>query len=288
MFFAAVALVAAAGFAQSSGDRPAPKFLGGKPDQAEGGRILAGFRHVGIQGDYWAKFELRVMPRKGGERTLAGEMFGTQTADGPLTRLHVDDPGEKGGSHLQLYLFRGGERPFAWEWNAGQQGVTPRRVEADQLLAPVQGTDLTLFDLQMPFLHWTDFVYEGVANVRGRPAHAFLLYPPSPLRPPANHDAPAPAAVRVFLDTQFTAMTQAEWLDGAGKPQKTITVLDLKKAGEQWIVKSIDLRNHRTRAKTRLTLTAAALDLALPPETFAPEKISQPSPSIPPAKVERF
>lgn len=250
--------------------------------------MLAGFRNAGIHGSYWLKFELRVMPRKGDERALSGEMFGTQGPDGPLTRLAVDDLGNKGGSHLQLYLFKGGASPEAWEWNYGQRGITPRKMDASQLLAPVHDTDLTLFDLLMPFLQWTDFVYEGVANVRGRPAHAFLLYPPAPLQLPANVGGAAPAAVRVFLDTQFSAMTQAEWVGEDSKPMKSVTVLDLKKVGEQWLVKSIDLRNHRTRAKTRFLVTAAALDLTLPPEVFVANNLSSPAPAVPAEKVQRF
>jgi hypothetical protein len=262
--------------------RPEPKLLGGTPDAAEGARVLAGFRNLGIQGDYWLRFELRVLPRKGDERVLQGEMLGRQGPEGPLTKLQVDDPANTGGSHLDLWMLKGGASPETWHWNAGQHGITPRRVDDADLLRPVKDTDLTLFDLQMPFLRWTDFAYEGVANVRGRPAHAFLLYPP------AGFPAEGPAAVRVFLDTQFVAMTQAEWLDSAGKATKTVTVLDLKKTGEQWIVKSIDLRNHATRAKTRFLLTAAALGLTLPAEIFEPAAISQPNPRVPADKVERF
>lgn len=250
--------------------------------------MLAGFRNVGIHGAYWLKFDLRVMPREGDERLLSGEMFGMQGPDGPLTRLEVDDLGNKGGSHLQLYLFKGGAAPEAWEWNHGQRGITPGKMEADQLLAPVHDTDLTPFDLLMPFLQWKDFIYEGVANVRGRPAHAFLLYPPTPLQLPANLSGEAPAAIRVFLDTQFAAMTQAEWIDADGKPLKTVTVLDLKKVGEQWLVKSIDLRNHRTRTKTRFAVTAVALDLPLSAETFLPDALSRAAPAVPPEKVTRL
>lgn len=288
MFFAALALAVVAGPGAWAASRPEPKFLGGKPDQAEGAQVLATFRNVGIHGAYWLKFDLRVMPHKGDERTLSGEMFGTQGTDGPLTRLAVDDLGNQGGSHLQLYLLKGGAAPEAWKWNYGQRGVTPGKMEDDQLLAPVHDTDLAPFDLLMPFLQWKDFVYEGIANVRGRPAHTFLLYPPAPLRLPANVTGEAPAAVRVFLDTQFSAMTQAEWVGDDGKALKSVTVLDLKKVGEQWIVKSIDLRNHRTRAKTRFAVSAAALDLELPAEMFAPNSLSDSAPAVPAEKIQRF
>jgi len=265
--------------------KPAPKYLG-KPDQTEGAQVLAGFRNVGIRGAYWLKFELNVIPRKGDERMLNGEMLGMQGADGPLTRLAVDDPANQGGSHEQRYLLRAGAKAEAWTWNPGEHGVTPHALAAEEWLEPVQGTDLTLFDLQMPFLRWSDFIYEGVANVRGRPAHAFLLYPPASFQPPAA--TLAPAAVRVFLDTQFAAMTQAEWIDADGKPLKTVTVLDLKKVGEQWLVKSIDLRNHQTRAKTRFAVTAVALDLPLTVETFVPDALSRAAPAVPAEKVTRL
>lgn len=249
--------------------------------------MLASFRNVGIHGAYWLRFELRVMPRKGDERTLHGEIFGAPGAEGPLTRLIVDDPANQGGSHEERYLLHGGARQTAWRWNAGEHGVTPHPLSQTDWLERVQDTDLTLFDLQMPFMSWTDFVYEGVANVRGRPAHAFLLYPPESFGREAPSGA-VPAAVRVFLDTQFSALTQAEWVDRAGQPLKTITVLDLKKVGDQWIIKSIDLRNHQTRAKTRFSATAAALELDLSGELFEPAALVRLSPTVPAGKIERF
>lgn len=262
--------------------RPAPKFLSAQPDQAEGARLLQSCRHVGIQGGYWLRFELRVMPRRGPERLFSGEMFGTQGEQGPLTKLSVTDPASTAGSRTQLYLLHGGGAAAAWAWNAGQRGIAPVAVTGEDLLAPLEGTDLTLFDLQMPFLHWSDFVYEGVANVRGRPAHALLLYPPAPAVPGA------PAAVRVFLDTQFNALTQTEWLDAAGRPHKTVTVLDLKKTGDQWVVKSIDLRNHATRAKTRFAVKEIATGLVLPRRMFEPGEIARAHPPVPAELVEKF
>lgn len=273
---------------EASETRPAPKYLSGRPDQAEGARVLESFRDVGVQGNYWLKFELRVMPRRGAERVIDGQMYGAPGSRGPLTRIVTHDAQNREGRATEHFVLKGGAEPMAWRWSAGQQDAMPQRVDADELLAPIEGTDLTLFDLQMPFLRWADFVYEGVANVRGRPAHAFLLYPPQPLRRPASQDAPVPAAVRVFLDTQFSAMTQAEWVDRAGKPMKTVTVLDLKKVDEQWLVKSIDLRNHATRAKTRMAVTAAALDLQFSRAPFDPEHVAQPLPMVPPEKIQRF
>jgi hypothetical protein len=264
--------------------RPAPKYLQAKPDQAEGAQVLQSFRSLGIQGTYWLKFDLRVMPHKGDERVLHGEMFGTHGQGGPLSRLSVHDSSSPDGDHEQSFIFQSGKEPSAWIRNSGQHDLLPHKMEDYDLLARVSDTDLTLFDLLMPFLHWADYVYEGVANVRGRPAHVFLLYPPVPLEAPAG--GKAPSAVRVFLDTQFSAMTQVEWLDADGKALKTVTVLDLKKVGEQWLVKSIDVRNLVTRDKTRLAFKAVALDLVLPAGTFAPDRLAEPAPPVPREKIQ--
>ena len=66
---------------------PANSLAGGKADQAEGAKILSEFRQAGIAGTYWLEFELRVMPRKGDERTLKGHLLGSRNADGPISRL---------------------------------------------------------------------------------------------------------------------------------------------------------------------------------------------------------
>ncbi len=270
LFLVLVALAAAGALAQSDKynppiDRAAP----GKADQAEGARILADFRRAGIAGDYWLSFELRVMPRQGAERTAAGTLLGMRGTAGPLSRLTV------GSQHL---LIESGPQPEAWA--AAADGViTP----ASAGLA-VADTGVTIFDLQMPFLYWTDFTYEGQAKVRGRPTHSFILRPPPGYVPPR----PGLTGVRVLIDAQFQAMVQAEQLGAKGAVEKTIVLLDLKKVGEQWLVKTIDVRDLRTRDKTRLTITAAAVGLTWPVETFASGNLLAPPPAVPPDKVVRF
>ena len=281
MFFALIASVAPVLSAQEARYRPPPSYIsGGKADQAEGAKILHDFRSAGIAGTYWLSFELRVMPRKGEERTISGQLLGTRNEFGPISRLTL--PGSGGLATEQHWLIQSGPHPAASAWS-GATGVTAALTAADAF-QPVAGTDLTLFDLQMPFLYWPEFVYEGVAKVRGRPAHSFVLYPPADL----TTARPELTGVRVLLDTQFQALVQAELLGAKGATEKTITILDLKKLGEQWMVKSIDLRNSLTRDKTRFTVNAAALNLALPPETFTPGALAAEPPGLAGIKIERF
>lgn len=258
---------------------PASWVDGGKADQAEGARILSQFHLAGIAGNYWLAFELRVMPRKGAERTVAGQLLGSRNEAGPVSRLTL--PGSAGIAGEHRWLIQSGPQPSTARWD-GASGHTADLTGADSF-QPIADTDLTPFDLQMPFLYWTDFVYEGVAKVRGRPAHSFILYPPAGLAV-----RPGLTGVRVLLDTEFQAFMQAELLGEKGATEKTITILDLKKVGEQWMPKSIDLRNNLTRDKTRLTITAAALDLVLPAETFTPAALGSEAPAVPAAKIQQL
>ncbi len=235
------------------------------------------FRAAGIAGSYWLEFSLRVMPRKGAERTVGGQLFGRRNDQGPLTRLSLANPEGR-----QDWLIQSGPQSASWMQGAGESA--PRALTAADSLVPISGTDLTIFDLQMPFLYWEDFVFEGVAKIRSRPAYSFLLYPPADLAA-ARPDL---GAVRVALDTQFHALVQAEFLDAKGELIKSISVLDLKKVGEQWFVKSIDLRNRATRDKTRFEVTAAALNLALPDTIFVPESLATPAVLPAGTKPERF
>lgn len=264
-----VALIAGPVFAQPDKfGQPTDRAAPGTADQAEGARILGEFRQADIAGDYWLSFELRVMPRKGPERTVLGALLGTRGPEGPLSRITAGDG---------RWLIESGPFPDAWTL---ENGVAVTAAPAQGLA----GTGITIFDLQRPFLYWKDFTYEGHARVRGRPTYSFVL------RPPAGQSLPVPelTGVRVLIDTQFQAMVQAELLGAKGEVLKSIALLDLKKAGEQWIPKSIDVRDHRTRDKTRFTVRAAALDLAWAAKVFTPAGLATEPPGVPAEKVVRF
>jgi hypothetical protein len=157
-------------------------------------------------------------------------------------------------------------------------------LDGAELLEPIAGTELTAFDLTMPFLEGFDVVYEGVANLRGRPAHQFIAYPP-----PALAEArPELTGVRFFLDAQFNALVQAEIIGDRGAVLKTISVLELKRTRDQWVVKTVDVRNDATRDKTRFRVTAAALGVAHPRVIFEPAHLSMEPPEISRELFENF
>jgi hypothetical protein len=246
----------------------------GLPDAAETKEILEQFRKSGIAGEYFFEFELHALPRRGEETVFRGRLWAARNEQGAINRVEVSDAAGK----VRRLLVQNGEQPRLWRFD----GVAVKSLGAAEAFEPlIPGLEITAFDLQMPFLYWPGARVERIArSFRGRPANVFLF--------PAPRDAAAnPAkitAVRAYLDTQYNALMQIEYL-GANGVLKTIALVDLKKIGEQYIPKSFDVRNEVTRDKTRFLVTAAALNLKLAPAVFQPaslaEGIQSPAPLTP-------
>lgn len=254
--------------AQSRRYRPPARYIQlGQPDQAAGRKILESFRGQGIAGDYFLEFDLRVLPRRGETRVVTGgKLWGGRNEIGPVSRVELPASGDVPARRL---LVQNG--PQSAVWQAGGRFDETVVSDAAALFTSLAGTGLTAFDLQMPFIYWSDFVYEGLAPVRGRPAHVFLLYPPETIAA----QRPDLAGVRVYLDTQFGALVQSEQIGEGERVLKSMAVLDLKKVDDQWMVKTIDLRDEVTREKTQFIVKGAALGLDFSPVLFSPEMLGR-------------
>jgi hypothetical protein len=240
----------------------------GLPDAAEAQRILEQFRQSGIAGAYYLEIELRELPRHGAESVLHGKLWGSRNAQGAVTRVVVSDAA--GREHR--FLLQNGSQATAWSWLEGR--ATPL-VDGALFDPLVPGVELSAFDLQMPFLFWPDAAVVSIKRIRGRPAHEFMFRAP----PSFAATYAAMPAVRSFFDTQFNAPTQTEILDAKGAVMKTLVLLDLKKVAGQYIPKSFEVRDETSRNKTRLVVTAAALNLELANHWFTPEALgSDPAP----------
>ncbi len=254
---------------QSRRVRPPPDYVQlSPPDQAEGRAILESFRRSDLGGDCHLEFQLRVLPRRGDERLVAGRLWQQVARDGVARRVELF-AGATPDSPLALrLLLRGGDPVGIWRWRADSAGAA-ERLGGAAMFEGLVGTDVTAFDLQMPFLEWREFAYEGLKKVRGRPTHAFLLYPPETV---AGVRADL-VAVRVFIDAQFQALVQVEHLGEGARTLRSVHVNDLKRLGERWIVKSLDVRDEVTRNKTRITFVGAALDTEFAEALFTPEEL---------------
>ncbi len=271
-------------WAQSHRYRPPARYVQFKePNQVEGRKILEDFRQQGISGDYYLEFDLRVLPRRGETRVVTGgRLWGSRNDRGPVSRVEL--PAVDGAPARRL-LVQNGPQGAVWVTPPSGMSMTSKgELDAAALFEPLAGTDLTAFDLQMPFLYWSDFVFEGVAPVRGRPAHVFLLYPSDDI----VARKPELSGVRVFLDTQFGALVQAQQIGSEERVLKSITVLDLKKVDDQWMVKVIDVRDEATRNKTQFVVTGAALGLDFSGVLFEPANLAEPVTPPPASRVRRL
>jgi hypothetical protein len=247
---------------------PPPLAQTGKPDAASAKVLLERFRATGPAGDYYLEFELHALPRRGEQKVYRGQLWGTRNDQGAISRVELKDAA--GQSHR--WLLQNGESAAVWtRVAAGQAGPLPESA----LLTPlIPGVELSAFDLLMPYLYWPDFELTRIDRIRGRPAHTFMFRAPATFAK-AHPDV---AFVRAYLDTQFNALMQAERLNANGQVLTTFSLGELKKIGEQWIIKSIDLRNEASRDKTRFLVTAVALGLDLSPGIFEPARLTTDAP----------
>ncbi len=251
-------------------------------DRAKGTAFLDEFRRMGIQAGYKFEFRLRTMPLRGAERLYDGRMWGSRNQWGPVTLFEIearDDPENR----IRLLVQNGTKRAI-WKAVPGDdEGYAVSRVRKEDWFLPIMGTDYTPFDLQMPFVFWEDFDYEGVYRVRGRPCHVFRMNPPESFR--AEHSGLS--SVQIYLDSEFKALFRAESLDEANEPNRVFSVIDFKKVQDEWIVKTIDLRDERTRDKTRFQVERAAMNVDLPSSAFDPRNLADELPELDPDRFSR-
>jgi len=259
-------------WAQQKANRLLPRYLTvGPPDQEAGAKRLQEFRQQGLAGDYYLDFALEQLPRRGARTVVPGRWWGTPGRSGPLTRVELE-----AAAGPQRLLVRGG--PLAQVWQADQGEATGDVTAWFENLA---GTMLTPFDLSMPFLHWPEWIYEGVSRgSQGRPAHVFLLHPPEEFAVAQ----PGLAGVRIHLDDQFNALLQVIQIGPDERPAKTLTVLNLKRLGDQYIISVVEVRDETTRDKTRFVVREAGLDIDFSPVIFTPGTLDRAIP--PPADLQ--
>ena len=241
----------------------------GKADPAEAQAAIEQVRRQGIAGNYFLEFNLRVMPRRGKERNIPGRLWGSRNEQGALSRVALTLTPEGPSSVERRLLIQSGRESTVWRWET--DGNVEQLGPASPFEPVVPSTELTAFDLQMPFVYWENFDYEGLTRFKGRPAHILIMRPPAPF----NAKYPEITGVRVYLDTQFNALVQTELLGARNAILKTFSLVDLKRIGEQWIPKTFDVRDDRTRNKTRFEVTAAGLNLDFSQTLFEPAQLAE-------------
>ena len=239
------------------------------------GQAIEQFRNTRFAGDFCLKFELIHYPRRAAEFTYEGILWGATVEGAPCFRIVFWKRGEAEKKHQ--FLMKNGRSPRVWEGGLGASVRELSQKEQGVALAP----DLLYspFDVMMPFVYWPNWRYEGPKRVQSRSTDIFLFSPPQGW----DGSASGLKGIRVALDRTFNALIYAQQIGLDDAVQRTFRIVDLKKVQEQWIVKRIDFFDTSTRDKDRFCVTAAAMNLNLPKDMFAPESLES-FPEIPSAR----
>lgn len=250
-------------------------------DREQGEQRLYEMRQFSFPTVYAFRFDVRAMPRRGEERRFSGRLWGDRDEDGPVVRYEIVRGPGRG---LLRFLVRGSGEPEIWEYDAELPGRGVVLLGMEDLFREIEDTDFSPFDLQMPFLFWREFDYEGLRRVQARSAHIFLMHPPEEFAP--AH--PRLAGVRMFLDAEFNALLGADLLDTSGQATKTFRIAEIKRLGDDWLVRAIDYRDVRTGNRTRMTIRSAAVDLPAQRFDFSPGALDRAFPEVPQERFSRL
>ncbi len=240
----------------------------------EGEKILNDFRRQRLGGDYSFKFELKHMPRRGAITRYRGQLWGTWGDTGARTRVLI--PGADDAKDFSMLVHNGPE-PKVWSVVGESNPPSVRELDGAELFEPLlPGLIITPFDLQMPFIYWPKYVFEGTSKKLGRTLFAFLMYPPEA----TATTNPELGAVRIFLEEKSRQWLKAELVDKEGQPLKSFKIISVKKIGDEGFPKAIDFLDEKTRSKTRFRITAAVLGQNFAKDLFQPEYLTEEVPVV--------
>ncbi len=144
----------------------------------------------------------------------------------------------------QLTIIRPSAGPCSWHYAKGYP------LSAAPLPDPrltLQGTDLTWSDLSLSFLWWRGTRLTGTEKVLDR--DCLVIEAPAP----AGEQTPY-ALVRLWIDRQYLMLLRADGCGPDGIPIRRIAVKSIKKMGDDWMVKDLDVTRLPSDLRTSLRI----------------------------------
>jgi len=140
-------------------------------------------------------------------------------------------------------------RPNVYEyWRVGVSGsgnADRVALQGDAAAIPFAGSEFWLSDLGLEFLHWPGQNLIGGQMRKGRACHILESINPSP-------GMNAYSRVRSWVDVEHCGILRAEAYDENKRLVKEFNIGSFKKVSGKWQLKSIEIRNARTDALTRI------------------------------------
>lgn len=132
-------------------------------------------------------------------------------------------------------------------------GPEQKREETPSYSSRVCGTDMTWMDLTLDFLWWKEARFDDVPRgecYSGRDCDILVTVPPGPI--------PGCSAVRVWVDRQLRCVMQAEQLDPQGNAVRKMWVQRVKKTGDRWMIRDMEIETLNSGHRTRLFVDEVA------------------------------
>lgn len=243
----------------------------------EAAELLAFFKAQRLDVNYCFQFQLNHKPRRGRTVRYEGIMYGSWNEQGSISRfklfpekVEVSDPLPEVLSPVEM-IVQNGVSPKVWVRRQPSEAFA--LIEDGSLLEPIfEGVLYTPFDLQMPFIFWDNYTYEGPSRVLSRIGHKFLMFPPES----ALAGLDSVNAVRISIDDTYYALLRAEVLQDNKKVRSRFTVRGIKKIQDRYIVKEVELKDMLTKDATTFKVKAASLELRLTDSMFDPDETKEP------------
>lgn len=241
-------------------------------DEEEASRLLSYFKGQRLAETFCFQFQLEHKPRRGRTIRYEGVMFGHSNKQGPVSRVKLSPNriGKEASESLAPIelIVQNGFAPKVWVRQPDSEVFT--LIKDGALFDPIfEGILYTPFDLQMPFIFWSNYAYEGPSRVLSRIGQKFLMFPPKGSLAEKN----GVTAVRVSIDDTYYALLRAEVLQGDDeKARSQFTVRGIKKVQGLHIVKEVELKNLLTKDATTFKVKAAGLGFEFSDALFDPDE----------------
>lgn len=232
----------------------------------EASDLLAQFRTHRLSGDAIISFELAILPRTMPTRRVSGRLALSWNHRGLVQRVAIlSAPSDSTDSTLvREWLLQGGPVPQAWS-RSGSAASFQWLNKAELLQPLVIDGYLTPFDLQMPYVYWKHFNYEGVGRLMSRHVHYYRLQPPQS----KQSVSPWPS-VRVAIDERYALPLAVQRYDADGALQFEQKIESIQRVSGQTIPKQYIMKSTERGDRVRFVLQSIKLDVTLDPKLFDP------------------
>lgn len=138
-------------------------------------------------------------------------------------------------------------------------GPDGAKATSPDLFRTIGPSDIYWLDLALGFIWWADGRTIGRQEMRSRDCYVVDLYAPDPA-------TDLYSSVRAWVDEKYGMLMQAEAYDRAGNLVRRVVIKSLKKIGEDWMVKDIEMRSMPGERKTFLRVDKVEVEGKVLPE----------------------